>query len=50
MEYFHEYLWKMTTKFTQKTYHTKDDTYRSLSHLIQDNDIVLIIKKITSLK
>ena len=26
MEYFHEYLRKMTNKFTQNIYHTKDDT------------------------
>ena len=41
MEYFYEYLRKMTNKFTQNIYHTKDDTYRSLRHLIQNNDIVL---------
>ena len=30
MEYFREYLRKMTNKFTQNIYHTKDDRYRSL--------------------
>ena len=42
MEYFHEYLRKMTNKFTQNIYHTKDDTYRNLCHSIQKNDIVLL--------
>ena len=42
MEYFHEYLRKMTNKFTQNIYHTKDDTYRNLRHLIQNNDSVLL--------
>ena len=42
MKYFHKYLPKMTNKFTQNIYHTKDDTYRSLCHLIQNNDIVLL--------
>ena len=42
MEYFYEYLRKMTNKFTQNIYHTKDDTYRNLRHLIQNNDIVLL--------
>ena len=42
MEYFHEYLRKMTNKFTQNIYHTKDDTYRNLRHLIQNNFIVLL--------
>ena len=43
VKYFHEYLRKMTNKFTQNIYHTKDDTYRSLRHLIQNNDIVLLL-------
>ena len=42
VEYFHEYLRKMTNKFTQNIYHTKDDTYRNLCHSIQKNDIVLL--------
>ena len=42
MEYFHEYLRKMTNKFTQNIYYTKDDTYRNLRHLIQNNDTVLL--------
>ena len=42
MEYFHEYLWKMTNKFTQNIYHTKDYTYCNLRHSIQNNDIVLL--------
>ena len=42
MEYFHEYLWKMTNKFTQNIYYTKDDTYCNLRHSIQNNDIVLL--------
>ena len=43
MEYFQEYLHKMTKKFTQNVYHTKDDTYRNLRHLIQNNNIVLLL-------
>ena len=31
----------MMNKFTQNIYHTKDDTYCNLCHLIQNNDIVL---------
>ena len=42
MEFFHEYLRKMTNKFTQNVYHTKGDTYRNLRHLILNNDIVLL--------
>ena len=42
MEYVHEDLRKMTNKFTQNIYHTKDDTYRNLRHLIQNNDSVLL--------
>ena len=42
MEYVHEDLRKMTNKFTQNVYHTKDDTYRNLRHLIQNNFIVLL--------
>ena len=42
MEYFHEYLQKMLNKFTQNIYHTKDDIYCNLRHLIQNNDIVLL--------
>ena len=42
MEYVHEDLRKMTNKFTQNIYHTKDDTHRNLRHLIQNNDIVLL--------
>ena len=42
MEYVHEDLRKMTNKFTQNIYHTKDDTYRNLRHLIQNNFIVLL--------
>ena len=42
MEYFHECLRKMTNKFTQNIYYTKDDTYRNLRHLIQNNDTVLL--------
>ena len=42
MEYFREYLRKMTNKFTQNIYHTKDDTYRNLRHLIQNKDIVVL--------
>ena len=33
----------MTNKFTQNVYHTKDDTYCNLRHLIQNNDIVLLL-------
>ena len=42
MECFHEYLRKMTNKFTQNIYHTKDDTYRNLRHLIHNKVIVLL--------
>ena len=42
MEYFLEYLRKMTNKFSQNIYHTKDDTYCNLRHLIQNNDIALL--------
>ena len=42
MEYVHEDLRKMTNKFNQNIYHTKDDTYRNLRHLIQNNFIVLL--------
>ena len=34
MEYAHGYPRKMMNKVTQNIYHTKDDTYRSLRHLI----------------
>ena len=43
MEYFHEYLRKITNRFTQKIYHTKDDTKHNLHHLIQNKDIVLLL-------
>ena len=42
MEYFRGHLRKMTNKFTQNIYHTKDDTYRNLRHLIQNKDIVVL--------
>ena len=42
MEYSHEYLWKMMNKHIQNTFHTRDDQYRNLRHLIQNNDIVLL--------
>ena len=42
VEYFHKYLWKMTNKYTQNIYHTKDDTYRNLRHSIQNNDVGLL--------
>ena len=42
MEYSHEYLWKMMNKYIQNIFHTKDDQYRNLRHLIQNNDIVLL--------
>ena len=32
----------MSSKFTQNIYHTKDDTYQHLGHLIQNNNIVLL--------
>ena len=32
----------MMNKFTQNIYHTKDDTYRNLYHLIQNDDIALL--------
>ena len=32
----------MTIKFTENIYHTKNDTYCNLGHLIQNNDIVLL--------
>ena len=32
----------MTHKFTQNIFPIKDDTYRNLCHLIQNNDIVLL--------
>ena len=32
----------MMNKFTQNIYHTKDDIYRNLYHLIQNNDIALL--------
>ena len=42
MEYSHEYLWKMMNKHIQNIFHTRDDQYRNLRHLIQNNDIVLL--------
>ena len=42
MGYLHEYLRKITNKFSQNIYHTKDETYHNLRHLIQNNDIVLM--------
>ena len=42
MEYFHEYLQKIKNKFTQNIYHTKDDTYHQLGHLIQNNNIAFL--------
>ena len=42
MEYFHEYLRKVTNIFTQNIYHTKDETHCNLRHLFQNNDIVLL--------
>ena len=42
MEYFREYLRKMTNKFTQNIYHTKDDTYHNIRHLLQNKDIVVL--------
>ena len=42
MEYFREYLRKMTNKFTQNIYHTKDDTYRNIRHLLQNKGIVVL--------
>ena len=42
LENFHEYLHKMTNKFTQNIRHTKDNTYNHLRHLRSNKDIVLL--------
>ena len=42
MEYFYEYIRKMTNKFTQNIYHTKDDTYRNLRYVIRNKNILLL--------
>ena len=42
LENFHEYLRKMTNKFTQNICHTKDNTYHDFCHLRNNKDIVLL--------
>ena len=42
LQNFHEYLRKMTNKFTQNTCHAKDNTYHDLRHLRNHKDIVLL--------
>ena len=42
LENFHEYLRKMTNKFTQNIRHTKDNTYHDFCHLRNNKDIVLL--------
>ena len=41
-ENFHEYLRKMTNKFTQNNRHTEDNTYHDLHHLRNNKDIVIL--------
>ena len=38
LENFHEYLRKMTNKFTQNIRHTKDTAYHDLRHLLSNKD------------
>ena len=42
LEKFHEYLCKMTNKFTQTISHTKDNTYHDLHYLRNNKGIVLL--------
>ena len=42
LENFHEYLRKMTNKFTQNICHTKDNTYHDFCHLRNNKDIALL--------
>ena len=40
---FHEYLRKITIRFTQNIGHTKDNAYHDLRHLRNNKDIVLLL-------
>ena len=40
---FHEYLRKITIRFTQNIRHTKDNAYHDLRHLRNNKDIVLLL-------
>ena len=42
LEKFHEYLLKMTNKFTQSIFHTRDNAYHDLRHLRSNKDIALL--------
>ena len=42
LKHFHEYLRKMTNKFTQNICHARDNTYHDLRHLRNNKDIVLL--------